>query len=106
MLLLALLAGCPAPDHPDFDWPELSAGAPVAGVGEASLRLPLGTPLAGYSARCGYLGGSSIQDKRDSVFSVGFVESTGLQSRSSPSRWVSQRDRRRSTCSNTETVRV
>ena len=81
MFFLALLVGCPAPEHPDFDWPEINAGAPVAGVGEASLRLPLGTPLAGYSSRCGYLGGNSMQDKRDSVFSVGFVESTGLQSR-------------------------
>ena len=80
MLFLALLVGCPAPDM-DFDWPELVAGAPVAGVAEASLRLPLGTPMAGYSNRCGYLGGNGKQDNRDSAFSVGFVESTGLQSR-------------------------
>lgn len=80
MLFLALLVGCPAPDI-EFDWPELVAGAPVAGVAEASLRLPLGTPMAGYSNRCGYLGGNGKQDNRDSAFSVGFVESTGLQSR-------------------------
>ena len=76
MLLIALLAGCPAPETPEFDWPDLQAGSPLAGVAEASLRLPLGTPLGGYSSRCGYLGGDSYQDKRDSVFSVGFVEST------------------------------
>ena len=81
MLLIALLAGCPAPETPEFDWPDLQAGSPLAGVAEASLRLPLGTPLGGYSSRCGYLGGDSYQDKRDSVFSVGFVESTGLQTR-------------------------
>lgn len=81
MLLLALLAGCPAPETPEFDWPEVQTGAPHAGVAEANLLLPLGSPLGGYSSRCGYLGGDSYQDKRDSVFSVGFVESTGLQSR-------------------------
>jgi neutral ceramidase len=81
MLLLALLVGCPGPEDREFDWPQLVAGSPVAGVAEASLRLPLGTPLAGYSSRCTYLGGNSKQDKRDSVFSVGFVESTGLQTR-------------------------
>ncbi|MEC7242049.1 MAG: neutral/alkaline non-lysosomal ceramidase N-terminal domain-containing protein [Myxococcota bacterium] len=81
MLLLALLAGCPASNAPDFDWPDLQAGQPLAGVAESSLKLPLGTPLGGYSSRCGYLGGDSYQDKRDSVFSVGFVESTGLHTR-------------------------
>ena len=81
MLLLALLFACPAPNDADFDWPDRVEGAPYAGVAEASLKLPLGTPMGGYSSRCGYLGGSSIQDKRDSVFSVGFVESTGLQTR-------------------------
>ena len=80
MLLLAFLVACPGPEA-DFDWPDVVAGAPVAGVAEADLRLPLGTPLAGYSNRCGYLGGKSKQDNRDSAFSVGFVESTGLQTR-------------------------
>jgi neutral ceramidase len=80
MFILALLVACPAPEV-DFDWPDVVAGSPVAGVAEADLRLPLGTPMGGYSNRCGYLGGNSKQDNRDSAFSVGFVESTGLQTR-------------------------
>ena len=47
MLLLALLIACPAPDNTDFDWPDRVEGAPYAGVAEASLKLPLGTPLGG-----------------------------------------------------------
>ncbi len=82
MFLLALLLACPAKDTPPHhEWPAVVAGAPRAGTAEGSLRLPVGTPLAGYSSRCGYLGGSGAQDHRDSHYTVGFVESTGVQTR-------------------------
>ncbi len=63
------------------DWPDLVAGAPRAGAAERALDLPLGGPLGGYSSRCGYLGGGSAQDRRQSPYTVNWAESTGVQTR-------------------------
>ncbi len=62
--------------------PPLTAGAPVAGAAEGTLKLPAGTPLAGFSARCGCLGGGALKvDDRDSAYSSAFIESTGVHIR-------------------------
>ena len=83
MFLWVLALGCTGgtPEVVQHEWPEIEAGAPQAGTAEAAILLPAGTPLGGYSSRCGYLGGSSAQDMRHSSYAVGFVESTGVQSR-------------------------
>lgn len=81
--ILALLIGCPAEPEPVVvvPPPDLIAGAPRAGAAEGTLELPVGTPLAGFTARCGCFSGYSRQDDRDSAYTVGFVESTGVQIR-------------------------
>jgi neutral ceramidase len=55
--------------------------APFAGAAESTLDIPLGTPLAGYTGRCRFVGGASYQDDRESPYSTSFVESTGIQTR-------------------------
>ena len=72
LLTLALLAACTAGDTPDLKdtqitdpdtdsllepGPELTAGAPRVGAAEGTLKLPVGTPLFGYTARCGCFSG-------------------------------------------------
>ena len=37
--------------------------------------------MGGYSSRCGYLGGDSAQDRRQSQYTVNWAESTGVQTR-------------------------
>jgi neutral ceramidase len=55
--------------------------APVrAGVGEAALDMPVGTPLGGYTARVSLLGGAA-PDGRKSPFAKAFYPSVGVQSR-------------------------
>jgi neutral ceramidase len=80
-LLLAVLACKNDPAGPAE--PELPrkvvAGQPVVGAAEGQLRLPVGTPLGGFSTRCTCLLGISGQDDRQSAYNVGFVESTGVQ---------------------------
>jgi neutral ceramidase len=56
------------------------AGAVVAGVGEAELDLPVGTPMGGYTARMEILGGQA-PDSRRSPHAKAFVPSAGLQTR-------------------------
>ena len=56
----------------------LSEGTPKAGVAEAYIDFPLGTPLGGYSSRCNYLGGSGKADNRKSAYSLAFNPSAGV----------------------------
>ncbi|MFK7927332.1 MAG: hypothetical protein AB8H79_04040 [Myxococcota bacterium] len=51
---------------------------PVAGVAEAAIDLPVGTPMAGYTAR---LLGSGRPDSRSTPFTTGFAPTAGIQTR-------------------------
>ncbi|MEQ1566164.1 MAG: neutral/alkaline non-lysosomal ceramidase N-terminal domain-containing protein [Myxococcota bacterium] len=42
------------------------------------MKLPIGTPLSGYSARCTCLSGYGKQDDRESAYTTSFIESTGV----------------------------
>jgi neutral ceramidase len=95
--LLAMLAACPGSTDTDAepgpDYPDLVAGAPLAGAAEGTLKLPAGTPLSGFTSRCGCLGGTSRQDDRDSAYTTGFVESTGVHVRPTiKAVWISNGD--------------
>ena len=60
---------------------ETIAPGPVrAGVGEAPLDLPVGTPLSGYTARARLLGGMA-PDSRQSPHARAFAPSAGVQTR-------------------------
>jgi neutral ceramidase len=59
---------------------KIAAGPVLAGVGEAALDLPVGTPLGGYTARMMLLGGQA-PDARKSPHAKAFVPSAGLQTR-------------------------
>lgn len=71
--------------HKDETTPErpiwLEPGVPVAGLAEATLDLPIGAPMGGYSSRCRFLGESSRIDGRDSAYIEAFVPSVGVQTR-------------------------
>lgn len=83
LLLLALLA-C---DRGSDTEPEVLApvvpGAPLAGAAEGLLRLPVGTPLGGFTSRCSCMGGSSGHDDRESPYQTSFVPSSGVHTRPS-----------------------
>ncbi len=80
MWLMAQLAGCgadvvaPAPEV----LPPLVAGAPVVGAASGVLRLPVGTPLSGYTGRCTCLLAEAVDD-RQSAYNTAFIESVGIQ---------------------------
>lgn len=57
------------------------AGTVLAGVGEAPLDLPVGTPLGGYTARTQLLGSYNAPDNRRSPHAKAFVPSAGVQTR-------------------------
>lgn len=79
MILSLLLAACDTTAEPVDRTPiQLVAGSPVAGMAAGVLDLPVGAPLGGYSARCGYLGGASKIDDRKTPYTVGFVPSVGV----------------------------
>jgi len=92
-LLLLALVGCPSPQKdddsvapaacdptaPQPDAPAIRQGAPQAGVAEAVLQLPVGTPLSGYTGRCDCFGGDGDVDARDSVYAEKFASSAGIQ---------------------------
>ncbi|MFO0573956.1 MAG: neutral/alkaline non-lysosomal ceramidase N-terminal domain-containing protein [Polyangia bacterium] len=59
---------------------KIAAGPVLAGVGEAALDLPVGTPLGGYTSRMTLLGGEA-PDTRKSPHAKAFVPSAGLQTR-------------------------
>jgi hypothetical protein len=96
LLTLSLaLAACNggAVDDVEPAYPDLVAGTPQVGAAESTLKLPLGTPLAGFTARCGCFGGFSRQDDRDSAYTGDFVESTGVHVRPSIKVvWISNGD--------------
>ena len=79
LLLLALLGCAPAPIVADPDL--LRPGAPLAGVAEAPLDLPIGAPMGGYSDRCRYLGGSTDAPQTSSHYTYSFMPSVGAQTR-------------------------
>ena len=77
---LSVLIGCNTNSTPDFPEPApLVAGAPLVGAAQADFKLPVGTPLSGYTSRCSCSGGFSRPDKRDSAYNYTFVESAGVQ---------------------------
>lgn len=90
MLLLTLLS-CQPEDKPEPKpevcerteaWasaPAIAPGAPMAGAAEAALELPVGTPLSGYTSRCGCFGGDGDADRRDSAYAYEFAASAGVQ---------------------------
>lgn len=101
---LALLAACQSATTDEADdtdesdaldpGPALVAGAPLAGAAEGTLKLPVGTPLAGFTSRCGCLGGTSRQDDRDSHYALAFMESTGVHIRPTiKALWIENGDR-------------
>jgi len=59
--------------------PPVVAGSPVVGAAEAFMRLPVGIPLAGYTPRCGCLGGDLFKpDTRQSAYTEAFIPSAGV----------------------------
>lgn len=59
--------------------PALIAGAPQAGVAEAILELPIGSPLSGYTSRCSCFGNDADIGHRDSQYVTEFNPSVGVQ---------------------------
>lgn len=81
MFVVHLLVACGV-DDPWKGAPEplpAAVGAPRVGAAEGELRLPVGTPLSGYTVRCTCLLGVGAQDPRESAYSTAFIESTGVQ---------------------------
>lgn len=84
------LAACPEDEPPvetcDFEAeqagvPDVVLGAPQAGVAQTFVDLPVGTPLSGYTSRCGCFGGDGKADRRDSQYRSEFAPSAGVQTR-------------------------
>ena len=80
MLLTLLSCGEVAPPI-DRTALTLTPGAPIAGVAEGWLDLPVGGPLGGYSNRCDYLGESSQFDNRTSQYVDSWAISAGVHTR-------------------------
>jgi neutral ceramidase len=76
-LLAVALVACGKDSEP-VELPLVTPGPPVAGAAEGYLSLPVGTPMGGYSSRCGYLGSASSVDSRDSAYTTNWDESTGV----------------------------
>ena len=81
MLVWVGLLGCGGEPDELEPPPPLRAGTPVAGAAEGTLKLPAGTPLGGFTARCECLGGSAWKDERDSAYATGFNVSAGVHIR-------------------------
>ena len=76
--LVALLA-CNGDKSEDTAVVTLQAGSPEAGVAEGKIDIPIGSPMAGYSNRCFFLGGASTIDDRESQYGLAFATSSGVQ---------------------------
>jgi neutral ceramidase len=59
----------------------ITPGAPIAGVAESFLDLPVGVPLSGYTSRCKCFGDDGDVDLRDSAYTAEFNPSAGVQTR-------------------------
>lgn len=89
LFLLALTACPPEKPAPEVcdeaaenkEQPEVVPGAPQAGVAEGFVDLPVGSPLSGYTGRCGCFGGDGKADRRDSNYRSKFAPSAGIQTR-------------------------
>ncbi len=86
LALSLVLFGCPEaePDPVDDgipDWPALNGGTLVAGAAGATLNLPVGVPLGGFTGRDRALGSEPGPDSRDSDYRTDFVPSGGWQTR-------------------------
>ncbi len=80
MILMLTLMACLTDDwtEPKEAAPVIP-GEPVVGAAEGLLKLPMGTPLSGFTARCSCLGNQSKQDLRESPYLTAFTPSTGVQ---------------------------
>ena len=77
--LALIVSGCKTAETPEYTQPApVVAGAPMVGAAQADLKMPVGTPLSGYTARCSCSGGFGRADKRDSSYAYTFVESAGV----------------------------
>jgi neutral ceramidase len=76
-MLIPLLISCQTETERTPQY--LEAGPPMAGVAEIQVDFPVGSPMGGYSSRCGYLGGSGRVDQRQSAYTVAFTPSSGVQ---------------------------
>ena len=79
MLNWLMLWACQGDKASDSAVPLLQSGAPIVGVAEGRIDVPIGTPMGGYSNRCFYLGGASTIDDRESAYAQAFTPSTGSQ---------------------------
>ncbi|MEC7988048.1 MAG: neutral/alkaline non-lysosomal ceramidase N-terminal domain-containing protein [Myxococcota bacterium] len=70
---------CNTPKESDVILPSIEAGTPKIGAAEAPLDFPIGSPLGGYTARCGYMGGAAKPDNRKSAYIQSFSPSAGIQ---------------------------
>ncbi len=96
------LLGCPEEEKPvaacdeakeNADVENIVVGAPLAGVAEAFVDLPIGTPLSGYTSRCSCFGGDGKADRRDSQYKSKFAPSAGVQTRvPAKAFWISNGD--------------
>jgi neutral ceramidase len=80
LLALAPLASCLTDTWEEPVYPAVTPGAPRVGASEGHLHLPVGTPLSGYTNRCGCLGGTLFKpDDRETAYNDVFVPSAGVQ---------------------------
>ena len=76
-----LLLACQSLPDPAARTPALIIeGAPVAGMAETVIDLPVGAPLGGYTGRCDCFGDEGEVDNRDSEYSLEFNPSAGIHS--------------------------
>lgn len=80
MIAWLALIGCGGvqDDWVEPEVPPVVAGAPMVGAAEGFLKLPVGTPLSGFTARCECFFGVGRQDARESAYVEGFIPSTGV----------------------------
>ena len=62
----------------------IQEGAPIAGLAEGPIDVPVGSPMGGYTARCSYagVGGSGKVDNRKNAYIEAWAPSVGIQTAS------------------------